>query len=75
MTQERKKKNDLIKEINPDFLYICAFVTRNIVGIKHKCKKIVEHSELQSDIPDMKGLRKLFAIFMSIIPLYIVMDC
>lgn len=60
MTQERKKKNDLIKEINPDFLYICAFVTRNIVGIKHKCKKIVEHSELQSGIPDMKGLRKLF---------------
>ena len=38
MTQERKKKDDLIKEINPDFLYICAFVTRNIVGIKHKCR-------------------------------------
>ena len=41
MKQERKKKDDLIKEINPDFLYICAFVTRNIVGIKHKCKMCI----------------------------------
>lgn len=60
MIQERQKKNKLIEDINPDFLYICAFVTRNIVGMGHKCKKIVEHSELQSGIPDMKGLRKLF---------------
>lgn len=60
MTEERKYKNELIKEINPDFLYICAFVTRNIVGISHRSKKLVEHSELQSGIPDMRGLRKLF---------------
>lgn len=60
MLHERKSKNLLIREINPDFLYICAFVTRNIVGIGHRCKKLVEHSELQSGIPDMKGMRKWF---------------
>lgn len=59
--QEIKAKNKLIKEIDPDFIYICAFVTRNTVGIGHRCKKLVEHSELQSGIPDMKGLRKVHA--------------
>lgn len=57
--QEIKAKNTLIKKIDPDYIYICAFVTRNIVGIGHRCKKLVEHSELQSGIPDMKGLRKI----------------
>lgn len=60
MMQERKYKNQFINELNPDYLYICAFVTRNIVGIDHRSKKLVEHSELQSGIPDMKGLRMLF---------------
>lgn len=59
--QEITAKNKLIKDIDPDFIYICAFVTRNIVGISHRCKKLVEHSELQSGIPDMKGLRKIHA--------------
>lgn len=59
--QEVRVKNKLIKEINPDYIYICAFVTRNTVGIGHRCKKLVEHSELQSGIPDMKGLRKIHA--------------
>ena len=60
MIEERKYKNKFIQEINPDFLYICAFVTRNIVGIFHNSKKLVEHSELQTGIPDMKGLHRLF---------------
>lgn len=59
--QEIKAKNKFIKDIDPDFIYICAFVTRNTVGIGHRCKKLVEHSELQSGIPDMKGIRKLHA--------------
>lgn len=59
--QEINAKNRLIKEIDPDFIYVCAFVTRNTVGIGHRCKKLVEHSELQSGIPDMKGLRKVHA--------------
>lgn len=57
--QERRAKDAYIKEINPDYIYVCAFVTRNIVGIGHRCKKLVEHSELQSGIPDMKGVRKM----------------
>lgn len=61
--EEIKAKNRIIKQIKPDYLYICAFVTRNIVGIGLKCKKLVEHSELQSGIPDIKGLNKLRAIF------------
>lgn len=60
MRKERRLKNKMIKDINPDYLYICAFVTRNIVGIGHRSKKLVEHSELQSGIPDIKGLRKIF---------------
>lgn len=59
--QEIKEKNRIIKKVNPDYLYICAFVTRNTVGIGHRCKKLVEHSELQSGIPDMKGIRKIHA--------------
>lgn len=60
---EIKQKNNIINQIKPDFLYICAFVTRNIVGIKSKAKKIVEHSELQSGIPDIKGVHKIRALF------------
>lgn len=59
--QEIKAKNKIIKKLNPDYLYICAFVTRNTVGIGQRCKKLVEHSELQSGIPDMKGVRKIHA--------------
>lgn len=59
--QEIKAKNRIIKRVNPDYLYICAFVTRNTVGIGHRSKKLVEHSELQSGIPDMKGIRKFHA--------------
>lgn len=60
MMQERRAKDALIRDIGPDFLYICAFVTRNIVGLCHRSKKLVEHSELQTGIPDMKGQRKWF---------------
>lgn len=59
--QEWKYKNAFIKEIDPDYIYICAFVTRNIVGIGHRSKKLVEHSELQTGIPDIKGLKRILA--------------
>lgn len=58
---ERKAKDKIIKEVNPDYLYICAFVIRNIVGLMHSSKKLVEHSELQSRIPDVKGVKRLIA--------------
>ncbi|MFI3297657.1 MAG: glycosyltransferase [bacterium] len=56
---EVAQKNKIIKRINPDYLYICAFVFRNVVGMMHSSKKIVEHSELQSSIPDIRGIKKL----------------
>ncbi|MFI3293146.1 MAG: glycosyltransferase [Rikenellaceae bacterium] len=60
---ERKAKDRIIKEINPDYLYICAFVVRNIVGLTHSSKKLVEHSELQSRIENV-GYRKRVASYM-----------
>lgn len=60
--QEIKAKNKFINTIDPDYLYICAFVTRNIVGISHRSRKLVEHSELQSSISDIKWVKKLIAL-------------
>lgn len=59
--KEAKAKSEMIREIKPDFVYLCAFVARNIVSVPKGCRKIVEHSELQSGIPDMKGVRKIQA--------------
>lgn len=44
---EIKVKNQIIKKISPDYIYVCAFVARNIVGLFNRnIKKLVEHSEL-----------------------------
>lgn len=59
--EERRVKDKYIRAINPDYLYICAFVPRNIVGIGHRSKKIVEHSELQSYISDIKWYKRFCA--------------
>ena len=58
-SHERKIKNQIIKEINPDVLYLCAFVNRNIVARHHNCKKIVEHSEYRSSYPKFSKCRRL----------------
>lgn len=60
---ELRYKNKLIQELDPDCLYICAFVARNIVGLGHRSKKLVEHSELQSKIPDVKGFKLMITYF------------
>lgn len=52
LLEERRQKNAYLKYISPDYIYICAFVPRNIVGVGMSCIKIVEHSELQSKIKD-----------------------
>lgn len=49
---EREIKGELLRKIKPDFVYICAFVFRNILRLPHGCKCLVEHSELSSAIPD-----------------------
>lgn len=61
--EEIAAKNKIIKDIDPDYIYYCAFVTRNIVGRGHRAKKLIEHSELQTGIPDMRGLNKIKAYF------------
>ncbi|MCM1218492.1 MAG: glycosyltransferase [Lachnospiraceae bacterium] len=58
---ERKKKAKLLKEINPDVVYICAFVFRNIISTPRNCIRLVEHSELQSEIADVRGVHKIRA--------------
>ena len=55
---ERTKKSVLLEEIRPDYVYLCAFVFRNIVSISFKCKKLVEHSELRSAIKDVAWWRR-----------------
>lgn len=60
---ERNQKRKLIKQINPQVIYICAFVFRNIIRTPKESIKLVEHSELQSGIKDIKNIQKLRAYF------------
>lgn len=68
--KEIREKCRIVQQIRPDYLYICAFVTRNIIPLGFSCKKIVEHCELQSGIPDIRGINRIRVIcneFLSII--------
>lgn len=62
--QEVRIKNRMLKSINPNCVYICAFVFRNIVNVKSGCIKLVEHSELSSRIKSsqLKGNIKSFLL-------------
>lgn len=57
------EKERILNKIKPDYIYICAYVTRNMVGMCAQAQIIIEHSELQSGIPDMKGLQRLRVLF------------
>lgn len=59
-SKERMWKDNKIKEINPDVLYICVFVGRNIVGLRHESKRVVEHCELLSKCANIKWYRKIY---------------
>lgn len=59
---ERAKKSALLERIRPDYVYLCAFVFRNIVSISFKCKKLVEHSELRSAIKDVAWRRRWYEL-------------
>lgn len=61
---EIHEKNKILNEIKPRYIYLCAFVFRNIVFCKYKCIKIVEHSELLSSILNRKRVRKFFELFL-----------
>lgn len=56
---EIKAKTKFLKKIRPDYVYLCAFVFRNMVFCGHKCIKIVEHSELMSAVCHRNRLRKV----------------
>lgn len=58
---ERKKKENIVKAERPDVVYICAFVFRNIIKTPHGCIRLVEHSELQSSIPDLQYIGRIRA--------------
>ena len=66
---EIKEKNRLISQIKPDVVYVCAFVIRNIVK-GYGAFKVVEHSELQSKIPDLNRIKKAIAISLELFSTY-----
>lgn len=63
--QEIRIKNKIIKRIAPDYIYLCAFVFRNLVCVfNKKIVKLVEHSELVSSfrVGNKKNLEKFLEI-------------
>ncbi len=64
LKEEVKRKNLMINEINPDYIYLCAFVARNVVARNHRCIKIVEHPELQSKIKECDFKKKIYYFVM-----------
>jgi glycosyltransferase involved in cell wall biosynthesis len=64
-SEEVKSKTALVKKIKPSYIYFCSFSIRNRINkfkLGYKPEIIIEHSELQSSIPDNKGLKKLLAV-------------
>lgn len=63
---EVKQKITILNSIKPDYIYFCAFGFRNWIrksSLHFHPEMIIEHSELQSGIPDNKGLKKVMAHF------------
>ncbi|GAA3952822.1 glycosyltransferase [Chitinophaga oryziterrae] len=63
---EVAQKTQILNTIKPDYIYFCAFGFRNWIrksALQFKPEMIIEHSELQSGIPDNKGLKKILAHF------------
>ncbi len=58
---EIRYKKKLIRDINPDFIYICAFVVRNFI-CKYNIDNsilVVEHSELLSALSSVKYWKRV----------------
>lgn len=59
---EVSQKTELVKQLNPDYLYFCSFSVRNRIRkrkIGYKGKIIIEHSELSSSIKNKRFSRKI----------------
>lgn len=66
MNGEVTQKVMLLKQIRPDYIYFCSFGFRNWIrkgALGFNPQMLIEHSELQSGIPDNKGLKKMMAHF------------
>lgn len=66
MNGEVEQKIMLLKQIRPDYIYFCSFGFRNWIrksALGFNPQMLIEHSELQSGIPDNKGLKKIMAHF------------
>ncbi|SFE02940.1 Glycosyl transferases group 1 [Chitinophaga sp. CF118] len=64
--KEVQQKTTILNTIQPDYIYFCAFGFRNWIkksALNFHPEMIIEHSELQSGIPDNKGLKKVMAHF------------
>lgn len=68
--KEFQLKNKIVKIIKPDYLFICAFVFRNVISSCQSSKKLVEHSELQTGIPDNRGIKKMLLFFLEYYSLF-----
>ena len=55
---EIKHKNKILKQIKPDFIYICAFVFRNSVK-KYKSKLLIEHAEAVAGMESINLFKKI----------------
>lgn len=62
--KEIKAKKQILITIKPTYIYLCAFVMRNIIPIHFKCKKFVEHSELLSAVNHRSTIRKICDIIL-----------
>lgn len=67
---ELRNKNKIVNNIKPDFVYICAFVFRNIVKTKKSVKKLVEHSELSSSIKTGCLSKRILSLILEFYSIY-----
>lgn len=68
---ELRQKNSFLKKIRPDIIYICAFVLRNIpLFYRDEALILTEHSELQSGIADVKGVKRIMALLLEYFSIY-----
>lgn len=69
-------KNQLLKDIKPDVIWICSLGVRNFIKPTNKYKIFVEHSELGSEIQDNSFFkRKLIFVFEKISTKYSGLIC
>jgi len=61
---EVREKTKISKEVKADYIYFCSFSIRNRLiksKLSYKPEILIEHSELQSSIPDLSLLKKIAA--------------